>query len=87
MGNQCGDAVKEGRNVGIAVEMAYGNGIGNDKLKELRKVKIIDNEHICKNLVPDISSGVFLVSVGHISHNVFVFIIDFEQVNASWEAK
>ena len=86
MGNQCGEAVKEGKNLGIAVEMTYGNGIGNEKLKELRKVKIIDNEHICKNVVPDIWSRVFLVSVGHISLNVFVFI-DFEQVNASWEAK
>ena len=54
MGNQCGEAVKEGKNLGIAVEMTYGNGTGNEKLKELRKVKIIDNEHICKNVVPDI---------------------------------
>ena len=51
------------------------------KFKELREVKIIGNEHICTNLVSHIWSDAFLVIFGHISQNVFVFIIDFEQVN------
>ena len=34
----------------MAVEMTWNNG-GNDKLKGCRETKIIENEHICKNLV------------------------------------
>ena len=30
------------------------NSNGNDKFKEWREVQIIENEHICKNLVPHI---------------------------------
>ena len=43
----------------IKVKLNYigRNGInsnGNDKFKEWREVQIIENEHICKNLVPHI---------------------------------
>ena len=50
VGNKCGDAGNQGGNLGIAVEMTQ-NSSGNDKLKELREVKIIENGHICKTLV------------------------------------
>ena len=49
-GNQCGDAGNQAGNLSIAVEMT-SNSNGNDKFKEWREVKIIKNEHICKNLV------------------------------------
>ena len=53
---------------------------------EWRKVKVIENEHICKTLVPNIWSRGFLVNFGHILHTVFlIFFIDFEQVNTGWE--
>ena len=49
-GNQGGDVENQGGNLGIAEEMTQ-EGNGNDKFKEWREVKIIENEHICKNLV------------------------------------
>ena len=48
--SQCGNARNQGGNLGIRVEMAY-NSSGNDKLNKWRKVKIIENERICKSLV------------------------------------
>ena len=48
-GNQDGDVENQGRNLGIAVEMTQESN-GNDKFKECREVKIIENEHICKDL-------------------------------------
>ena len=56
-GNQCGDAGNQAGNLSIAVEILSiavemtSNSNGNDKFKEWREVKIIKNEHICKNLV------------------------------------
>ena len=52
------------------------NSSENNKLKEQREVKIIENEHICKNLVSHIPSGAQCFSV---------YIIDFEQINTGWE--
>ena len=51
--DQGGDAGNQGRNISIAVEMVQ-NGSKNDKLKECWEVKIIENEHICKNVVSHI---------------------------------
>ena len=48
-GNQGGDVENQGRNLGIAVEMKKESN-RNDKFKEWREVKAIENEHICKNL-------------------------------------
>ena len=57
--NQGGDVENQGGNLyiqqkqyrnSIAVEMKSESN-GNDKFKEWREVKIIENEHICKNLV------------------------------------
>ena len=50
MGNQDGDVGNHGRNLSIVVEMIW-NSNGNNKFKEWREVKIIENEHICKKLV------------------------------------
>ena len=47
-GNKCGNAGNQGGNLGIAIEMTQ-NCSENDKLKECREVKIIENGHICKN--------------------------------------
>ena len=47
--NQSGDAGNQNGNLGIAVEITQ-NSNGNDKFKEWREVKIIENEHVCKNL-------------------------------------
>ena len=47
--NQCYGAGNQGGNLGRAVKMTQNNS-ENDKLKEWRKVKIIENEHLCKNL-------------------------------------
>ena len=41
--NQCGDAENEDGNLGIAVVMTK-NSSGIDKLKEWRKVKVLENE-------------------------------------------
>ena len=40
-------------NLGIAVKMTQ-NSNGHDKFKEWKEVKITENEHICKKLVPRI---------------------------------
>ena len=45
-----GDVENQGGNLVIAVEMTQESN-GNDKFKEQREVKIIENEHIRKNLV------------------------------------
>ena len=46
-------------NLGAAVEMKLESN-RNDQFKEWREVKIIGNEHICKNLV---LQNLFLVSL------------------------
>ena len=51
-GNHDSDTGNQNGNLG-AVEMAQ-NSNRNDKFKERREVKIIENEHICENLVPHI---------------------------------
>ena len=64
--------------------MTY-NSNKNDKFKKWREVKIVKNKHICKNLISHIWYGAFLVNIGHILESLSVFIIDFEQVNTTWE--
>ena len=49
VGNQGGDAGSQGGNLSIAVELTQ-NSNGNNKFKEWQEVKIMENEHICKNL-------------------------------------
>ena len=66
MSNQGGDAGNQGWNLGIAAEITM-NSNGNDKFKEMREVKIIGKEHACKKS--------FLANFGHISHNVFLFLL------------
>ena len=51
--NQDGDAGNQGGNLSKAVEMTQ-NSNGNDKFKEWREFKIIEKEHICKNLISQI---------------------------------
>ena len=51
--SQGGDAGNQGGNLSIAVEMTQ-NSNGNDKFKQRRKVKIIENKYICNNLVSNI---------------------------------
>ena len=41
VGNQCGDAGNQGRNLSIAVEITWNNN-GNDKLKDWAEVKMIN---------------------------------------------
>ena len=53
VGNQGDDVGNQGGNLSIAVEMTW-NSNRNDKLKEWREVKIIEDDHICKDLVSDI---------------------------------
>ena len=53
VGNQGDDVRNQGVNLSIAVEITQ-NSNGNDKFKEWREVKIIENEHICENLVSHI---------------------------------
>ena len=53
MGDQGDDARNQVWNLSIAVEMSQ-NSKGNDKFKEWREVKIIENKHVCKNLVSHI---------------------------------
>ena len=74
----------------MVVEMTQNNNL-NDKFKEQRETKIVENEHISKNAVSQICCGSFLANVGHISHNVFIIIIiiiiiiDLELVHIRWE--
>ena len=46
-----------------------------DKINSKSEVKIIENEHIYKNLISHILSCAFLVNFEHISHNVFLFLL------------
>ena len=71
-GNQSGDVENQGRKLGITVEMTK-NSSRNNKFKEWREVKIIENEHICKNLGSHIWSGVFLVNFGYFSYDIFFY--------------
>ena len=48
MGNQGSNSGNSSGNLSIAVEMTKISN-GNDNFKEQRKVKITENEHICKN--------------------------------------
>ena len=48
---------------------------GNDNFKEQRKVKITENEHICKNWILHIWSAVLLDNFKNISHNVFLLLL------------
>ena len=50
VGNQDWDARNQGGNLNIATEIT-SNSNGNDKFKDRREVKIIENDYICKNLV------------------------------------
>ena len=68
--NAYGDAWNQGRNLSTAVEMTQKSS-GNDKLKEWRELKMIENEHICKNLVSD--NWCLFVNFGRISQNGFLF--------------
>ena len=52
-GNQGCDAENQNGNLDIAVGMTQ-NGNGKDKFKQQIEVKIIENEHICKNSVSHI---------------------------------
>ena len=58
VGNQGSDAGNQGGNLSIAIEITWYRN-ENDKLKDWRKVKII-------NLVSRIWPGAFLVNFGHI---------------------
>ena len=49
-GNQGGDVQDQGGNLGIAVETKQESN-GNNKFKEWREVKVIENKQICENLV------------------------------------
>ena len=51
------------------------NSNGNDKFKDWREVKIMENELISKNLLSHNWSAAFLTNFGHISHNVFLFLL------------
>ena len=46
MQNQCGDTKNQDGNLSIAVEMTQ-NSSGNEKLKEWRDVKMLENECNC----------------------------------------
>ena len=56
VGNQGGDTGSQGWNVGITAQITE-NSSGNDKFKECREVKIIEKEHICKELISNIWFG------------------------------
>ena len=50
MANHGSDVGNQGGYISLVVEMTqYSNE--NEKFKEWREVKIVENEHICKNLV------------------------------------
>ena len=86
-GNQGDDVENQGGNLGIVVEMKQESN-RNGKFKEWREVKVIENEHIRKNVFLHIQfyKTYFQFSFGHISHNVFsVFFIAFGQVNTGWK--
>ena len=83
----------QSRNLSIAIEMTQISN-GNDKFKGWKEDKIIENEHICKSLVPHTLSGAFIVNFGHIWQNLFLLLLliltaiicfYFEQVNNGWE--
>ena len=73
-GNQVGDVENQVGNLDVVVEMKQESN-RNGKFKEWREVKVIENEHICKNSVLHIqfSKIYFYFYLGHISHNAFLF--------------
>ena len=75
-------AVMQG-NLGMEVIITK-NGNENDKFKECREVKIIENGHICKKVISQIWSGAFLVNFEYI-YCTMLFCFYFEQVNTGWE--
>ena len=72
--NQGGDAANEGGNLNMAVEMTQNNN-GNDKFKEQREAKIVENEHICKNAVSQIRLVPFLLTLGIFRTIVFLLLL------------
>ena len=75
-GNQGGDVENQGGNLGIAAEMKQESN-RNGKFKEWREVKVIENEHICKNLVLHIQfyKIYFQFYFGNILHNAFLILL------------
>ena len=75
-GNQVGDVENQVGNLDVVVEMKQESN-RNGKFKEWREVKVIENEHICKNLVLHIQfyKIYFQFYFGHISHNAFLFLL------------
>ena len=51
--NQGGDAGSQGKSLSTAVELTQDSN-GNDQFEEWKEVKIMENEHICINLVAHI---------------------------------
>ena len=77
-GNQGGDVENQSGNLGISGR----NDIGkqwNDKCKERREIKIIENEQIFKNLVLQILFLLLLWT--YFPQCLYVFVIEFGQVN------
>ena len=58
--------------------------MGPWKYSEWREVKLIDNDYICKILVSHIWSGAFLANFGHISQNVFLFLLLILNIELNW---
>ena len=58
-----------------SVKVGMQNSNGNNKFKEWRELKIIENEQIRKNAVSHIWSGAFIANFGHISHKVFLSLL------------
>ena len=58
----------------------------NGKFKEWREVKVIENEHICKNLVLHIQfCKIYFQFYFLVLQCLSVFIIEFGQVNTGWK--
>ena len=64
VGNQGGNEGNQGGNLSIAAEMTC-NSNWKDKFKEWREVKVIEINHIFKNLVSHIWYGAILVYFEH----------------------
>ena len=76
-----GDVENQGGNLVIVVEMTQESN-GNDKFKQQREVKIIENEHIRKNLVLHIKFYqiyFYLYSWTYFAQCLSVFILNLDR--------
>ena len=58
---------------------------GNDKFKEWREVKIIENKHICQKIILHTTKFILVLFQEYFAQCTSIFIIEFGLVNIDWK--